>query len=162
MIRILRLVAIIIVALLLQTVVLPVYLEPPFRPDLLLVFVVCLGLRETVPGGWALALFAGLSLDCFSGLYLGLNGFIFLGFYLGLKFVADFLYSDSRYLFGLLVFGASFVAGLLQLVLLLIFSAAEGVYASLLPSLLPQALVNTLCASVIALYLPVTVIEEGR
>ena len=128
MIRVLRLVAIIIVALLLQTVVLPVYLEPSFRPDLLLVFVVYLGLRETVPGGWGLALFAGLCLDCFSGLYLGLNGFIFLSFYLGLKFVADFLYADSRYLFGLLVFGASFVA---------LFSVGIGVLIDWVPAHFP-------------------------
>ncbi len=162
MIKILRLLAVFIAALLLQTTVLPAYLEAPFRPDLLLVIVVYLGLRGSAPGGACLALLAGLVHDCFSGLYLGLYGFAYLCLYLALRLVADYLYADSRYLFALVVFAASFIVGLLQLVLLLIFSAAEGVYASLLPSLLPQALVNTLCASVFALYLPVSVVEEGR
>ena len=162
MIRTLRLCAVIIIALLLQTAVLPAYLEAPFRPNLLLVFVVYLGLRQTVRGTWCFAFLAGLVQDCFSGLYLGLNGFVSLFTYLLIKLVADYLYTDSRYLFGLVVFVASFAAGVLQLVLLGIFSNAEGIYAIILPSLLPQALVNTFCASVVAVYLPANVVEEGR
>ncbi|HEY6838530.1 MAG TPA: rod shape-determining protein MreD, partial [Geobacteraceae bacterium] len=152
MIKIVKFSIAIALALLLQVTVFPVYLEDSFRPNLLMVAVVYLGLRVTMRGGWCLAFFIGLLQDCFSGLYLGLNGFTFLAIYLFLKTVADYLYADSRFLMLLVVFVATVVSGLLQLLLLLLYSTADGLYATLLPQLLPQALVNTLCASLLTLY----------
>lgn len=161
MIKFVKLSIVIALALLLQVSVFPVYLEDSFRPNLLMLVVVYLGLRETIRGGWCLAFFTGLLQDCFSGLYLGLNGFVCLAIYLFLKTVADYLYTDSRSLMLLVVFLATFAAGLLQLLLLLLFSTAEGLYSILLPDLLTQALVNTLCASLLTLVLPPKPLEEG-
>lgn len=160
MIKIVKFSIAIALALLFQVTVFPVYLEDSFRPNLLMVVVVYLGLRETVRGGWCLAFFIGLLQDCFTGLYLGLNGFVCLAIYLFLKTVADYLYTDSRFLMLLVVFVATLAAGLLQLVLLLLYSTADGLYATLLPGLLPQALVNTLCASLLTLYSPPKPAEE--
>jgi rod shape-determining protein MreD len=161
MIRALRIGIAVMVALLLQVTILPAYLQDPYQPNLLIIFVVWLGLRETVPAGWALAFFSGLLLDCFSGIYLGLEGFTSLFVYLVLKMLADYLYTDSRYLLILAVFLATVATGIFQLVLLGLFAAAEGIYASLLPALLPQALVNALVASLLAGVIPVSPVEEN-
>ncbi len=161
MIKIVKFSIAIALALLLQVTVFPVYLEDSFRPNLLMVVVVYLGLRVTMRGGWCLAFFIGLLQDCFSGLYLGLNGFTFLAIYLFLKTVADYLYSDSRFLMLLVVFVATVVAGLLELLLLLLYSTADGLYATLLPQLFPQALVNTLCASLVTLHSSPKAAEEA-
>jgi rod shape-determining protein MreD len=162
MMNVVRFSIIIVVALLFQVTIFPAYLADSFRPDLLIIVVVYLGLRKTVRGGWCLAFLLGLVRDCFSGLYLGLAGFVYLSVYLFLKMVADFLYTGSRSLMILVVFLASVTAGLLQLLLLLLYSKADGIYASLLPALIPQALVNTLLASLLTGFLPGSPNEEGR
>jgi rod shape-determining protein MreD len=149
MIKFLKIVMIVYAALLVQVTLLPAYLADPFKPDILILFVAWLGLRE---GGWrggVLAFLLGLIADCFSGLYLGLNAFSFLFIYLVLRKVADRLYTDSLYLMVLVVSLATFVNGFIHLLLLLLFSVADGVYATLLPGLIPQALVNALAASLL-------------
>jgi rod shape-determining protein MreD len=149
MLKFLKIVMIAYAALLVQETVFPAYIADPFKPDLLIVAVAYLGLRE---GGWhggALAFLLGLIADCFSGLYLGLNAFSFLCIYLALRHMAGRLYTDSLYLMVLVVLIATFGNGLIQLLLLLLFSVADGIYATLLPALLPQALVNALVASLL-------------
>jgi rod shape-determining protein MreD len=149
MIKFLKIFMIVYAALLMQVTVFPFYFADPFQPNLLVIIIVYLGLRE---GGWhggALAFLLGLVEDCFSGIYLGLSAFSFLSIYLAMRKVSDRLYTDSLYLTVLVVFLATIVNGLLQLLLLLLFSAAEGIYNTLLPGLLPQALVNALAASVV-------------
>lgn len=149
MISILKFPILIALALLLQVTLLPAYLADPFQPNLLIIGVVYVGLRGESRFDGVLAFLLGLLQDCFSGLYLGLNGFSFLVTYLLLRTTADRLYADSRYLLILLVFLATMGNGLLQLLLLLLFFAANGVYTTLLPSLFPQALVNALVTSLL-------------
>ncbi len=149
MIKHLKIVMIVYAALLAQITVLPAYFADPFQPNLLVIVVVYLGLRE---GGWhggGLAFLLGLVEDCFSGIYLGLGAFSFLAIYLALRRMADRLYTDSLYLTLIAVFLATIVNGLLHLLLLLLFSASEGLYRTLLPGLLPQSLVNTLAAFIV-------------
>ncbi len=149
MIKYLKIALFVYAALLMQVTLLPAYLADPFKPNLLILFIAYLGLRE---GGWrggVLACLLGLLADCFSGLYLGLNAFSFLFIYLFLRKVADRLYTDSLYLMVLVVSVATFFNGFIHLLLLLLFSVADGVYASLLPALIPQALVNALAASLV-------------
>jgi rod shape-determining protein MreD len=149
MIRYLQLILVAYVALLVQVAVLPAYLADPFQPNLLIIIAVYLGLRE---GGWhggVLVFLLGLVADCFSGIYLGLSAFSFLAIYLAMRKVSDRLYTDSFMLILLVVFLATIVNGFLQLLLLLLLSEAAGIYKTLLPALLPQALVNALSASLV-------------
>ncbi|MRR59208.1 MAG: rod shape-determining protein MreD [Deltaproteobacteria bacterium] len=148
-------------ALVLQVTLFPSHVADPFKPNLLIVFVVYLGLREGVAWG-GLAYVLGLVHDSFSGLYLGLNGFSYLIIFLGLTMVADRLFTDRRSLMILGVFSATILNGFLNLLLLFLFSAAQGIYATLLESLVPQALVNALVASVIFTFSPLARIGEGR
>lgn len=148
-------------ALVLQVTLFPAHVADPFKPNLLIIFVVYMGLREGVAWG-ALAYVLGLVHDSFSGLYLGLNGFTYLIIFLGLSMVADRLFTDRRSLMILGVFSATVVNGFLNLLLLFLFSAAQGIYVTLIESLIPQALVNALAASVIFTFSPLARIGEPR
>ncbi|CAG0988647.1 hypothetical protein GEOBC_02246 [Geobacteraceae bacterium] len=148
-------------ALVLQVTLFPTYLADPFKPNLLIIFVVYMGLREGVAWG-VLAYVLGLIHDSFSGLYLGLNGFSYLIIFLGLSMVAGRLFTDRRSLMILGVFSATIVNGFLNLLLLFLFSSAQGIYATLLESLIPQALVNALVASVIFTFSPLARMGEAR
>lgn len=161
MIKALKISILIITALLLQVTVFPTYLDDPFKPNLLIIVVAYLGLKPNRLGG-GLAFGLGLVQDCFSGLYLGLGGFSFLSIYLLLKITAGRFYTDNRYLMVIVVFLATIVNGLLHLLLLLIFSTANGIYATILPSLFPQGLVNALITFLLFGFPAVNVLEESR
>jgi rod shape-determining protein MreD len=137
----------VVAALLMQMTILPRYLQDPFQPNLIIILVVYLGLK--LPHRFAgLAAFAlGIVQDSFCGIYLGLHAFSYLCIYTLLSEVSDRLYTDNRALLVLVVFLATIVSALLNLLMLTIFSVSKGVYATLLPALIPQALVNALVAS---------------
>lgn len=161
MIKLLWYAILVFAALVLQVTLFPEYLADPFKPNLLIIFVVYMGLREGV--GWgALAYVLGLIHDSFTGLYLGLNGFSYLIIFLGLTMVAGRLFTDRRSLMIIGVFSSTIVNGFLNLFLLFLFSAAQGIYGILLESLVPQALVNALVASVIFTFSPLARIGESR
>lgn len=162
MISFLKFALVITGAVLLQVTILPAWLADPFQPNLLIVLVVYLGLRGGGRGDWAIALILGLIHDTFSGLYPGLYGFSYLVLFFLLKSVADRLYTDTLQLVILVVFLGTIGTGLLHLFLLMIFSAANGLYTSLLPGLLPQALVNALAASVMFGCSLFSFLEKGR
>lgn len=139
---------------------LPRYLLDPFQPNLIIVLVVYLGLKAPHRLAGLAAFALGLLQDSFSGMYLGLHAFSYLCIYLLLSELADRLYTDNRLLFVLVVFLATLFSAALNLLMLAVFSVSQGVYASLLPALIPQALVNALIASLFfGVRLPV---EEAR
>jgi rod shape-determining protein MreD len=161
MLTALKIVVFITATLLLQVTILPAYLADPFKPNLLIIAVTYLGLK-TGRGGGLVAFALGLLQDCFSGIYMGLNGFSFLSIYLILNMAADRLYTDSRYLMLFVVFLATIVNGLLHLLLFLVFPTATGIYMTLLAALIPQALVNTLFASLLFSFPRLNALEESR
>jgi len=162
MTRILKITAILTALLVAQVTLLPPRLLDPFKPDLLLIAVTYLALTGTVRFGGGVAFLLGLVLDCFSGQYLGLNGFSFLAIYLVLEAIADRLYTDNLYLLILVVFLVTVLNGMLHLILLVIFSVADGVYATLLPALLPQGLVNALSVSLLSGFLIMKGAEDEK
>uniref|UniRef100_C6E6G9 Rod shape-determining protein MreD n=1 Tax=Geobacter sp. (strain M21) TaxID=443144 RepID=C6E6G9_GEOSM len=160
MIAYLKITGIVLVACLLQMTLLPRYLLDPFQPNLIIILVVYLGLKAPHRLAGLAAFALGLLQDSFSGMYLGLHAFSYLCIYLLLSELADRLYTDNRLLFVLVVFLATLFSAALNLLMLAVFSVSQGVYASLLPALIPQALVNALIASLFfGVRLPV---EEAR
>ncbi len=162
MIKILKYAAVIAGLLVAQVTLLPAHLMDPFKPNLLIIVVVYLALKETSHAGAGIAFLLGLVQDCFSGICLGLYGFSFLVIHLILKKTADRLYTDNHYLMILVVFLVTLVNGFLHLCLLVIFSMADGVYAPLLAALIPQGLVNALAASLLSGAVALNVSEEGK
>jgi len=160
-IRYLKISGFVLAAVLLQMTLLPRYLQDPFQPNLIIILVVYLGLKLHHRFAGVAAFGLGIIQDSFCGIYLGLHAFSYLCLYTLLSEVADRLYTDNRALLVLVVFIATVVCALLNLLMLIIFSVSKGVYASLLPVLIPQALVNALAASLLVL-LPLPASEETR
>jgi len=143
-----------VLAVVLQTSVLPVHLAAPFKPDLLLVAMVYLALRSPVASGAPLAWGLGLIKDVFSGLYLGLNAFSFLIIFLVIKSISDLLYAESGELFVVTASAATLACVAVNLVLLLMLTSTPGITYSMLTGLLPHLLANAFAASLVTL-LPV-------
>jgi rod shape-determining protein MreD len=161
MTRYLKIAGWVVAALLLQMTLLPTYLLDPFQPNLFIIMVVYLGLKAPHRLAGLAAFGLGILQDSFSGIYLGLHAFSYLCIYTLLSQVADRLYTDNRALFVLVTFLATLGSALLHLLMLTIFSVSKGVYATLLPAMIPQALVNALVASII-MTLPLRSPEEAR
>jgi rod shape-determining protein MreD len=137
-------------ALFLQVTVFPYYLLDAFKPNLIIILVVYLALRERNSlYGAAIAYFLGLLQDVFSGIYLGLSGFSLLLIFLVLRKTSNQLYTDSTHLMVVVVFLSTGCNGLLNLLLMLLFAPSAGIYETLLSNLLPQALFNALIASLL-------------
>lgn len=118
------------------------------KPNLLLLLVLNLGLRERVVPGGPAAWLLGCLRDSLSGSCLGLYGLVFLIMYLILRSVAGLLNSESPALLIFLV-----AAGTLLQALLLIFAldilGAHGNYWRLILTGLPvQVPLNLLAATV--------------
>jgi rod shape-determining protein MreD len=143
-----------VLAVVLQTSVLPVHVAVPFKPDLLLVATVYLALRGPVVQGAFLAWTLGLIKDVFSGLYLGLNAFSFLIIFLVIQSISDLLYAESGELFVVTVSAASLACVIVNLILLLMLTYTPGITYSMTAGLLPHLLVNAFAASLVTL-LPV-------
>lgn len=150
----------ILVALVVQASVLPVFLEKSFRPDLLLIIVVYVALRGSFETGIPLSWMLGLLKDVFSGLYLGLNAFTFLIIFLIIKSVAERLYAESSFLFVITV-GVATVASMSgNLLLLLMFTKTQGIAYSIGVNIIPHLLINAFAASLITLLPSFFTVEE--
>lgn len=141
----------IVLAVVLQSSVLPIYIASPFKPDLLLIFAVYLALHGSFKAGAPLAWTLGLVKDVFSGLYLGLNAFSFLLIFLFIKHVSDRLYTESAPLFVIAVSGATLSCASINLLLLVMFTASPGIAYSMSVGLVPHLLVNAFVASLVPL-----------
>jgi len=142
---------IVLVFVLLQVSALPVYIISSFKPDLLLIIIVFLGLRGSLETGAPLACLLGLIKDSFSGLYLGLNVFSFLLIFFAIKSTSDRLYVDSPGLFVLAVCTGSLACCTLNLILLLMFTSSGGILYSIFSDLIPYLLINSFAASLVTL-----------
>lgn len=147
MARYLNIAALIILAIIFQAVVLPVYVSDPFKPNLLILFIVYLGFQADMKVGAPSAFLLGLVQDSLSSLYFGLNGFSFLLIYLLYHEVANRLYTGSRTLMVVGTFFATVANACVHMILLLLFSASQGVYTSIIQAIIPQSVVNTLVAA---------------
>ncbi len=134
----------------LQTSVLPLYLLTPYKPDLLLILMVVLALRAPLGVSLPAAYGLGLLKDCISGLYFGLNAFSFLVVYLVLKLLSDRLYVQNAFLLVLTVTVSTVAVMLINLLLLLVFSEAGGVFSSMMSTVVPHLLINAFAASLVA------------
>ncbi len=149
---ILLLAGLVLVSIVLQVAVLPVYLRPSFKPDLLLVIMVFMTLRSSFQVGAPLAWLLGMLNDAFSGLYLGLNAAGFLVIFLVMRSLTDRLYADSAVLFVLAVAGVTFASFTLNLLLLVMFTASPGIAYSMVSDIVPRLLVNSFVASLVTLF----------
>ncbi|HIJ95223.1 MAG TPA: rod shape-determining protein MreD [Desulfuromonadales bacterium] len=138
-------------AVVLQVTVLPVFLLPAFKPDLLLVLMIFMALRGPTGSGALLSWLLGALSDVFSGLYLGLNAVTYLVVFLVIKGVSDRLYAESALLFVLTTAGVTLAVFTLNMILLLMFTATPGIAYSMFTDIVPRLLVNCFVASLVTL-----------
>jgi rod shape-determining protein MreD len=143
--------SVVVCAVVLQSTVLPVYLENAFRPDLLLIIMVFVALRGSFETGIPLSWTLGLFKDVFSGLYLGLNAFTFLIIFLIIKSVAERLYAESAFLFVITVCVATVICVSADFLLLLMFTKTQGIAATIGVNIIPHLLINAFAASLFTL-----------
>lgn len=148
----LLLICLIFVSVIVQVSLLPVFVRPPFKPDLLLVIMVFIALRGPFESGAPLAWSLGLFNDICSGLYLGLNAATFLISFLVIKSVSDRLYADSAILFVLTVAGVTCAGFTLNLLLMVMFTSTPGIAYSMISDLVPRLLVNSFVASIVTVF----------
>lgn len=144
--------SLVLASIIIQMSFLPMFIRPPFKPDLLLVIMVFIALRESFEVGAPLAWLLGMFDDVCGGLYLGLNAFTFLISFLVIKSVSDRLYADSAILFVLTVAGVTLAGFTLNLLLILMFTASPGIIYSMLSDIFPRLLVNAFIASIVAAF----------
>jgi rod shape-determining protein MreD len=142
----------VVASIVIQVSLLPVFVRPPFKPDLLLVILVFIALRVSFEAGAPLAWFLGMLNDVCSGLYIGLNAVTFLIAFLVIKSVSDRLYADSAILFVLTVAGVTLAGFMLNLLLIVIFTATPGIAYSMLADIFPRLLVNAFVASIVSAF----------
>jgi rod shape-determining protein MreD len=146
--------ALLVLGIIFQEVLLPAYIADPFQPNLLILFVVYLGFHADMSYGAPSAFLLGLVHDSLSGLYFGLNGFSFLLIYLLYHELANRLYTGSRALMVVGTFLATVVNACVHLLILLLFSASQGVYASIIQAMVPQCFMNSLLAVILFFMTP--------
>jgi rod shape-determining protein MreD len=150
MFRLVRLSLYLVLIMLLQVSLLPAWLEDPFKPNLLVILVCYIALREDgILTGALFTYFSGLLQGVFSGLYFGLSGISYLLIYLFLKRISDQLYTESNHLIVFAVFAASIFDTLVSLVLISLFTSNAGIYGSFLSNMIPQAIITSIVAAVI-------------
>ena len=142
----------VIVSIVIQVSLLPVFIRPSFKPDFLLVIMVFIALRSSFAAGAPLAWLLGMLNDACSGLYLGLNAASFLISFLVIKSISDRLYADSATLFVLTVAGVTLAGSTLDLLLLIMFTASPGIAYSMLSDIISRILVNAFVASIVSAF----------
>ncbi len=155
-----KLILLLVLSLVLQTAFFPEHFADPFKPDLLIIFVVYMGFRERIRLGGISSFLLGLVQDSLSGHYFGLNGFSFLLIFILLKAVSHRFYTDSRWLMVFGVFLASIMNGLVAILLLAVFSVADGTYATVFSSMLQHSVMNAFLAYVFFTIVPLGKREE--
>ncbi len=146
----LLLLCIVVVSIVIQVALFPVFVRPPFKPDLLLIIMVFITLRGSFQVGAPLAWLLGLLDDVCSGLYLGLNAATFLISFLVIRSVSDRLYADSAILFVLTVAGVTVAEFTLNLLLMVMFTTSPGIAYSMFSDIFPRLLVNAFVASIVS------------
>ena len=140
--------------IILQGTIIPTCIADPFKPNLLLIMVVYLGLRSEHLSAAFWSYGIGLVHDAMSGLYLGLNAFAYLATFMLLHHLAERLYAGRANVLIFCVAVATAAVAFVHVVFLSLFLTAPGIYASVVINLLPQMAVNALMASLVQ-FLPV-------
>jgi rod shape-determining protein MreD len=130
-----------IIALLLQTTVLPMAAGRHATPDLLLILCVYLGLHEHSAGGAVGAFVLGYLEDTFSGNTVGLNAFAMTLVFTVVYLTSRRLWVDNALSKVIVVFLSSLLKSLAVLGLLAVFTAVDGPWRSVIGYVFFEALV---------------------
>jgi rod shape-determining protein MreD len=132
--------------ILLQASLFPRILPGHFRPDLLLIMIVLLGLNEDFLRGGTVSYLLGYCQDVFAGVYPGLYGFTMLLIFMLVRGTAGRMNAENFALFLSLVFLGTLLEGGVILFSLGFFADVAPSWSAIPGRLLPQLLLNLLAA----------------
>jgi rod shape-determining protein MreD len=154
MLKYLNILVLVIIGIIFQVNIFPAYLADPFKPNVLLIFVVYFGFRAGLRFGAPCSFLLGLTQDSFSGIYFGLNAFSFLLIFTLYHEVAARLYTGSRTLLVLGTLLAIVINASIQFLLLLLFSSSDGAFSSIFGAILPQGLATAFVSACVVVLFP--------
>ncbi len=138
---------------LLQSNVLPVFLSPNWRPNLILILVLYLGLSESLFRALTAGLLLGAIQDSFCGPNLGLYISVYLTIIFVTRLLCEQLNAESPPLLLLLIAGGTLLQNFLVGFYLTILADDSPVLHILLPAIPQQLLSNLLFATIMLLLL---------
>jgi rod shape-determining protein MreD len=134
------------VAVVLQTVLMPLVLWGYYKPDLLLILVIYLGLHEGPWRGGLLVYLIGWCNDGVAGVFPGLNGFVLLGIFLAVRGIVTRVNTESSPLLLLLVAGGTVMQFVMVIFALDFFSQTAQILPQMVWQLPVQLLLNFVAA----------------
>ncbi len=137
------------IAIILQTVLLPLVLPGNSKPDLILVLVIYLGLHEGPWRGGLLVYLLGWSYDGMAGTFPGLNGFVLLGIFLAVHGIVTRVNTESSPLLLVLVAVGTVLQTAMVAFALDFFNEATRIWPEMALQLPLQLLLNFLAALVL-------------
>ncbi|MCK4503651.1 MAG: rod shape-determining protein MreD [Desulfuromonadales bacterium] len=137
------------VAVVLQTVLLPVLLQGYHKPDLLLILVVYLGLHEESRRGGLLVYLLGWAYDGVAGGFPGLNGFVLFAVFLAVRGIVSRVNTESSPLLLMLVVAGTALQFVMLAFALDFFSQTTGVWSQIAWQMPVQLLLNFIAALVL-------------
>ena len=137
------------IAIILQTVLLPLVLTGDYKPDLLLILVVYLGLHEGPWRGGSLVYLMGWFYDGVAGAFPGLHGFVLLGIFLAVRAIVTRVNTESSPLLLLLVLAGTILHSFLTAFALDFFSRAARIWPQMAWHLPVQLLLNFIAALIL-------------
>lgn len=137
------------IAVILQTKLMPLVLQGYFKPDLLLILVIYLGLHEEPQRGVVMVYLLGWCYDGVAGTFPGLNGFVLLGIFLAVRGIVTRVNTESSPLLLLLVIAGTVLQSALLAFALDFFSQAAWIWPQIAWQLPVQLLMNFVAAFVL-------------
>ena len=137
------------IAVVMQTVLLPLVLQGETKPDLLLILVIYLGLHEGPWRGGLLVYLLGWCFDGVAGVFPGLSGFVLLGIFLAVRAIVARVNTESSPLLLLLVLVGTVQQSVTTAFALDFFSQTERVWVQIIWRLPVQLLLNFVAAFVL-------------
>jgi rod shape-determining protein MreD len=137
------------IAVVLQTVLFPVLLQGYYKPDLLLILVVYLGLHERLRRGGLLVYLLGWAYDGVAGGFPGLNGFVLFGVFLAVRGIVSRVNTESSPLLLLLVVAGTALQFFMLGFALDFFSQTTRIWSQMAWQMPVQLLLNFISALIL-------------
>jgi rod shape-determining protein MreD len=137
------------IAVILQTVLMPLVVTGDYKPNLLLILVVYLGLHEGPWRGGSLVYLMGWLYDGVAGAFPGLHGFVLLGIFLAVRGIVTRVNTESSPLLLLLVLAGTVLDAVLTAFALDFFGQTTRVWPQVAWHLPMQLLLNFIAALVL-------------
>lgn len=147
--------------LLLQSTFFPLFLEARWRPNLILILVLLLAVREKPVPAMLTVMLLGACLDSLSGTTIGLQIAACLVVFILIRLVAEKLNVESPALLVLILIGAIFVHGLLVAFIMTTYSDIATVFYLLITTLPQQALSLLLVFFMLIIIFPRWLLEDS-